>query len=72
MTLTEAHYNFLIKNKHYLGNVTITQEVRDYFFHIFNTVSGENRKPTGCGRCVLNVKNRLKIEITKYEELHSL
>lgn len=66
--LTEAHYNFLKKNEQYLGNVTLTRDVLQYFFHIYNELTGENKPVTGCGRCVLNVKNRLKIEIQKYED----
>ena len=63
--LTEAHYDFLKKNEVYLGNVNTTKEIITYFFHIYNTVTGENRPVTGCGRCVLNVKKRLKIELLK-------
>lgn len=68
MILTEAHYNFLKNNEVFLGNVTTTKDIIEYFFHIYNQVTGENRPVTGCGRCVANVKKRLKIEITKYED----
>ena len=69
--LTEPHYNFLKQNEVYLGNVTTSKEVITYFFHIYNTLTGENKPVTGCGRCVLNVKKRLEIEIQKYEDYRS-
>lgn len=70
--LTEAHYNFLKKNSLYLQNVKAEMELITYFFSIYNEITGENKPVTGCGRCVLNVKKRLKIEILKYEEFHSI
>mgnify|MGYP000080986389 CR=1 FL=1 len=70
--LTEAHYNFLKKNSLYLQNVKAERELITYFFSIYNELTGENKPVTGCGRCVLNVKKRLKIEILKYEEFHGI
>ena len=69
--LTEPHYNFLKQNEVSLGNVAANREIITYFFHIYNTLTGENKPVTGCGRCVLNVKKRLKIEIQKYEDYRS-
>lgn len=70
--LTEAHYNFLKKNSLYLNNVKAEKELITYFFAIYNDITKENKAITGCGRCVLNVKKRLKIEIEKYEEFHGI
>lgn len=70
--LTEAHYNFLKKNSLYLQNVKAERELITYFFSIYNDLTGENKPVTGCGRCVLNVKKRLKIELYKYEEFHGI
>ena len=38
-------------------------------FDIYNRVTGENKPMTSCGRCVYNVKQRLKIE---YEIIQNL
>lgn len=34
-------------------------------FQIYNTVTGENKKVTSCGRCVTNVKLRILYEYNK-------
>ena len=41
-------------------------------FDIYNRITGENKPVTSCGRCVLNIKKRLKFEIEKYENIQSI
>ena len=70
--LKEPHYNFLKQNELFLGNVTATREQIEYFFYIYNEITGENKPITGCGRCVLNVKKRLKKAIEEYENIQGI
>lgn len=70
--MNRQEYEFLRRNWVLLGNVKVSRDIIEYFFEIYNKITKENRPVTGCGRCVLNVKKRLKIEVIKYEELHNL
>ena len=40
-------------------------------FDIYNRTTGENKPMTSCGRCVYNIKQRLKIELNIYEKANS-
>ncbi len=72
MMLTKEQYDFLKENEMHLGNVRTDKDLIGLLFAIHNSATGENKPVTGCGRCVLNVKKRLKIEIEIYEEFHSI
>ena len=67
--MTKPHYEFLKKNQVHLGPTKTPKEIVQYFYHIYNEITGEAKAISGCGRCVLNVKKRLKIEIENYEKL---
>lgn len=70
--MNKLEYEFLRRNWVLLGNVKTSKDVVAYLFEIYNKITGENKPVTGCGRCVLNVKKRLKIEVEKYESLHNI
>ena len=65
--LTTIDYNFLKENEIQLGNVKSTKELIAKFFNIYNKITGENKAISGCGRCILTVKKRLRIEVIQYE-----
>ena len=46
-------------------NVKLTREQTDRLYKIYNQVTGELKKPTSCGRCLQNVRKRIKVELNK-------
>ena len=43
----------------FLANVRPSDEQRNMVYEIYNRITGENKKPNGCGRCWANVKKRV-------------
>lgn len=66
--MTQEHYQWLDTNRQVLGNIRMTPEQQRMVFQIYNAITGENKKTTSCGRCVMNVKKRL---IHEYEKQRS-
>ena len=62
-------YDWLTMNLKLLGNVRMTRPELERMFKIYNDITGESKPITSCGRCVLNIKKRLKFEYEKYEKL---
>ena len=67
--MTNEDYNWLKDNYVLLGNVRMTQEQAKELYNVYNRITGENKPVSSCGRCVFNIKKRLKIE---YEIIHNL
>ena len=67
--MNNEDYKWLTDNHNLLGNVRVTQEQARMIYDIYNRITGENKPVSSCGRCVLNIKKRLKIE---YEIIHNL
>ena len=67
--MTNEDYNWLKDNYTLLGNVRMTQEQAKELYDVYNRITGDNKPVSSCGRCVLNIKKRLKIE---YEIIHNL
>ena len=63
--MTHEEYQWLSANPLVLNNVRMTPEQQRMVFQIYNSITGENKKTTSCGRCVMNVKKRLKHEYEK-------
>jgi hypothetical protein len=57
--MTQEHYQWIDANRQVLGNIRMTPEQQRMVFEIYNTITGENKKTTSCGRCVMNVKKTL-------------
>ncbi len=66
--MTNEDYNWLKFNYSLLGNVRMTQDQAKMMYDIYNRVTGDNQPVSSCGRCVINIQNRLKIE---YEIIHN-
>ncbi len=66
--MNEAEYNYIKANSHLLGNVRWSSEQANIMFGMFNRITGKSDPITSCGRCVANVKHRLKFE---YEKINS-
>jgi len=67
--MNNEDYKWLTDNHSLLGNVRMTQEQARMIYDIYNRITGENKPMSSCGRCVLNIKKRLKIE---YEIIYNL
>ena len=63
--MTNEDYEWLSQNLNLLGNVRASAEDHARLFSIYNSITGESKPITSCGRCVLNVKKRLKFEYEK-------
>lgn len=63
--MKQQDYEWLDANRQLLGNVRMTRPQLDRLFSIYNAITGENRPITSCGRCVLNIKKRLRTEYDK-------
>ena len=60
--MNNEDYEWLTANYKLLGNVSMTNGEAKRLFDIYNAITGENKPMTTCGRCVYNIKQRLKIE----------
>ena len=63
--MIKTDYDWLDANRQLLGNVTMTRDKLQILFDMYNRITGDNKPTTSCGRCVLNVKKRLKFEYEK-------
>lgn len=46
----------------------ISKEDRHKIYEIYNDITGENKKPNGCGRCLTNTIKRVRFEYEKYQQ----
>ncbi len=63
--MKQEDYEWLTANLIILQNVRMTPEQNTRLFAIYNAITGENKPATSCGRCVMNVKKRIKFEYEK-------
>jgi hypothetical protein len=69
--MTQEHYQWLDANRQVLGNIRMTPEQQHMVFDIYNTITGENKPITSCGRCVMNIKKTLKFYYEKQRSKNS-
>jgi CBS domain containing-hemolysin-like protein len=60
---------WLDENQSIFLNVKLTSEQVHQLFRIYNEITGENKGVTGCGRCVANVKKRVKAQLDKQTKI---
>lgn len=63
--MKQKDFEWLDANRQLLGNVRMTQQQLTKIFSIYNDITKENKPITSCGRCVLNIKKRLRFEYEK-------
>ena len=69
MTTKEEAFSWLDANKYLVYNsVKFGGAQLTSFFSAYNLITGEAKSVTGCGRCLLNMKHRLRSEIEKHEK----
>jgi len=58
--MTEEQLLWMEENLNiFKSNVSVSQEDALYVYEIYNTITGENKKPNGCGRCWVSTKKRV-------------
>ena len=67
--MTETNYRWLQLNQQVFQNVRLSKEDLTTLISIYNDITGESQKMTGCGRCVANIKKRVKAAYDSYESL---
>lgn len=69
MTTRQEAFDWLAANKYLVYNsVKFGGPQLTNFFLAYNIITGEAKSVTGCGRCLLNMKHRLRSEIEKNEK----
>lgn len=53
----------------FTSNVSTSKENVLKVYEIYNTITGENKKPNGCGRCYVTTKKRV---LKEYLDLGNL
>jgi len=58
-----------LKENAVLVNVSqkLEKNIIERLYKLYNMITGENKKMSGCGKCLFNVTKRLKVELTKLE-----
>jgi len=65
MTLEQAQEWLMENTVLFTTSQKFTPQQIDEFFAAYNTLTGENKPKTHCGRCVLSMKARLRMEHQK-------
>jgi len=62
------HYVWLQEHRNYMySSQFLPKEDRQMIYEIYNRLTGETKKPNGCGRCLSNTIKRIRFEFEKYE-----
>jgi hypothetical protein len=67
--MTPEDFEYLKENSFIFNNVKLTPEQLARLFRIYSQLEGKDHRPTGCGRCVSNVKKRVKAEYDRLSRL---
>ena len=69
--MLQEEYEFLKEHEIVLRvSHSVTKEVKQRFYQIYNRITGENRRPNGCGRCFVNVTKLLKHYYENYQKIN--
>jgi len=66
------HFEWLSIPKHKLFLTTsqrITKEEKQELYNIYNDITGEKKKPNGCGRCMRNVIKMVAHHYDRYQKI---
>lgn len=50
------------------GNITFRDRIKE-FFDVYNTLTDQNKEITTCGRCINNMKTRLRVELKHIDKM---
>lgn len=65
--MTKEEYEFLEPIKTFMTISTyVDKETKKQIYSIYNRITGENKKPNGCGKCFANVTRTIKHYFDRY------
>lgn len=68
--MTQEDYNWLDEHKLFLYHSQhITKEERNHLYQIYNRITGENKRPNGCGKCLRTTLNILKHHYENFQRI---
>jgi hypothetical protein len=68
--MTQEDYNWLDEHKLFLYHSQhITKEERNQLYQIYNRITGENKRPNGCGKCLRTTLNILKHHYENFQRI---
>jgi hypothetical protein len=68
--MTHEDRTWLDQRPNILGNVSISRPDLAILYAIYNRVTGQQRRVSGCGRCVTDVKKQIKYYYDKDNSNH--
>lgn len=69
--MKQEHIDWIESNPFIFKNVRVYPEQLEMLFEIFNDLTGRNDKVTSCGRCVSNIKKKIKLEYEKVRNIQN-
>ena len=58
--MTEEQLLWIEENMRlFTGNTSVSKEQANMVYEIYNTITGERKRPNGCGRCFITTKKRV-------------
>lgn len=63
--MKQEDIDWLNQRPHILANVSLSREDLVRLFAIYNSVTGEKKAVTGCGRCITHTKKTVKYHYDK-------
>jgi hypothetical protein len=67
--MTPEEFDYLKTNSFIFNNVKLNPDQVKMLFQIYSRLDGKEHKPTGCGRCIMNAKKRVKQEYDRLSRL---
>ena len=67
--IQEQDIIWIDQNQSIFLNVKLLPEQLHNLFRIYNEITGENKRVTGCGRCVASVKKRVQAQFDKQTKI---
>ncbi len=65
--MTHEQYKWLDEHKLMMYvSQSISKEDRGLLYGIYNSITGEKKRPNGCGKCLRTTLNILKMHYEKY------
>lgn len=68
--MTQEEFDFLTPIKNFMFVSThVSKEDKKKIYEIYNRITGENKRPNGCGKCFGNVTRQLKHYYERFEPI---
>ena len=68
--MTAEEFEFIDKHEIVLRvSHSVTKETKQRFYEIYNRLTGESKRPNGCGRCFMQVNKLLRHYYINYQKI---